>query len=239
MAGGDVPNSCFALPDSKKRTDLIQCLLAIVCVHLEDVARGVYAAGLDVDEFFRRACSVTNEWEYRPDIMGHADRIQQRGFTTKSVPLRWRTLAENLDPQPRASAVIKDLLSYIDRCDAASTVDGAPKPPFCTEDGRPIFPEGEKWWLTELSIRKEEQAAAVGDEDGPPSDVEEEHQGEDSDVIDPELPIEEDESSGDERGVTADAAGGEPLQVKTGHDAQVLGCKMFDTNFGLDAHARA
>ena len=157
--------------------------------------------------------------------MGHADRIQQRGFTEKSVPLKWRTLAESLDPQPRASAVIKDLLSYIDRCDAASTVDGAPKVPFCTEDGHPIFPEGEKWWLTELSIRKEEQAAAEADEDGPPSEAEEEQQGDDSDVIDPELPIEEDESSGDEVAVAADAGGGEPLQVKTGHEPKVFGAK--------------
>ena len=191
---------------------------------VEDVARGVYAAGLDVDEFFRRACSVTNEWEYKPENLGHVNRIQQRRFTEKekSVPLTWRTLAECLDPQPRARVVIKDLLEYIDRCDAASMVEGAPKPPFCTTDGSPIFPEGEKWWLTDLSIRKAEQAAARGDEDGPPSEIEEreEDQGADSDVIDPELPIEEDDSSGDDGTATA-GAGGEALQVKTGHDAKV------------------
>ena len=96
---------------------------------------------------------------------------------------------------------------------------GALKPPFCTADGRPIFPEGEKWWLTDLSVRKEEQAAARGDEDGPPSEAEEEHQDDDSDVIDPELPIEEDDSSGDDG--AAAPSGGEPLQVKTGHDAKV------------------
>ena len=83
---------------------------------VEDVARGVYAAGLDVDEFFRRACSVTNEWEYKPENLGHVNRIQQRRFTEKekSVPLTWRTLAECLDPQPRARVVIKGLLEYID-----------------------------------------------------------------------------------------------------------------------------
>ena len=137
------------------------------------------------------------------------------------MPLTWRTLAECLDPQPRARVVIKDLLEYIDRCDAASMVEGAPKPPFCTTDGSPIFPEGEKWWLTDLSIRKTEQAAARGDEDGPPSEIEEEEdQGADSDVIDPELPIETDDSSGDD-GTAAPGVGGEPLQVKTGHDAKV------------------
>ena len=121
---------------------------------------------------------MTNEWEYKLENLGHVNRIQQRRFTEKekSVPLTWRTLAECLDPQPRARVVIKDLLEYIDRCDAAS-MDEGPKPPFCTTDGSPIFPEGEKWWLTDLSIRKEQ----------------EEDQGADSDVIDPELPIEEDD----------------------------------------------
>ena len=185
---------------------------------VDDVARGVYAAGLDVDEFFRRACSVTNEWEYKPEHPRHVNRIQQRRFTDKSVPLTWRTLAECLDPQPLALVVIKGLLEYIDRCDAASLVEGTPKPPFCTADGSPIFPEDEKWWLTELSIRKAEQAAAA-DEDGPASEAEEEEQGGDSDVIDPELPIEEDDSSGDD--AAAAANGSEPLRVTTGHEAKL------------------
>ena len=184
---------------------------------VEEVARGVYAAGLDVDEFFRRACSVTNEWQYEATHPHFPNRIQQRRFAEKSVPLTWRTLAECLDPQPRALVVIRRLLEYIDRCDAASLSEGAPKPPFCTADGNAIFPEEEKWWLTELSIRKAEQAAAAGDEDGPPSEAEGEEQGADSDVIDPELSIEEDASSGDD--VVADTC--EPLRVPTGHDAKV------------------
>jgi len=181
---------------------------------VEDVARGVYAAGLDVDEFFRRACAVTNEWRYEPNHPHIPNRIQQRQFTEKSVPLAFRTLAECLDPQPRALAVIKALLEYIDRCDVASTVEGAPKPAFCTADGGAIFPEEEKWWMTELSIRKAEQAA---DEDGPPSEVEEDEQAADLDVIDPELPIEEDDSSGGED----TAVGGEPVEVRTGYRATV------------------
>jgi hypothetical protein len=185
---------------------------------VDEVARGVYAAGIDVDEFFRRACSVTNEWGYKAEQLNFVNRIQQRRFTEKSVPLTWRTLADCLDPQPRALVVIKNLLDYIDRCDVASMAEGAPRPPFCTTDGQPIFPEEEKWWLTELSIRKAEQAAAAaGDEDGPATDAEEEEQGADSDVIHPELPIEEDDSSGDE--VAAAGGGGEPLRVNTGHDA--------------------
>ena len=165
------------------------------------------------DEFSRRACSVTNEWEYTADQPRFVNRIQQRRFrsTDKSVPLTWRTLSECLDPQPRALVVIKALLEYIDACDDAS-MTGAPRPAFCTADGQPIFPEDERWWLTELSIRKAEQAAARGDEDGPQSEAEEEEeQGADSDVIDPELPIEEDDSSGDE----FPASGGDPVPVRT------------------------
>ena len=169
------------------------------------------------DELFRRACSVTSEWENKAGHPRFVNRIQQRRFTEKSVPLTWRTLAECLDPQPRALVVIKALLEYIDRCDAAS-MTGAPRPPFCTPDGHPIFPEDERWWMTELSIRKAEQASARGDEDGPPAEAEEEEdKGADSDVIDPELPIEEDDSSGDD----VPASGGDPVPVRTGHDAQL------------------
>ena len=67
---------------------------------------------------------------------------------------------------------------------------GLPKPPFETEQGEPIFPEDEEpWWLTDISRR----AAPEGilerdDEDGPPSDLEQEQQGEltDSEASEPE-----------------------------------------------------
>ena len=176
---------------------------------VDDICRAVYAAGFDVDEFWRRAVSVTNEWRYEPHHPRFVNRIQQRNFTEKSVPLKWRALSECLDPQPQALEVIKALLGYIDRCDAAANA-GAPKPPFCTADGAAIFPEeGVKWWMTELSLRKEQQAA--GDEDGPAAseaEAEEECDGQDSDIIHPELPLEA--SSSDEDGPMPAA---EPLEV--------------------------
>ena len=169
-----------------------------------DVARAVYAAGLDVDEFYRRACTVTNEWIFSSVATNNlADRIQQRLFKPdeKSVPLQFRALDWCLNPQPDASAVIRRLLAWIDRCDLASLDHGAPRPPFCTLEDEDIFPrEDDKWWLTDLSRRKAdagEAAAPVGDEDGLPSDdsgVDEE----DSDVIDPVLPVEDDDASRDD-----------------------------------------
>ena len=56
---------------------------------------------------------------------------------------------------------------------------GGPKPPFQTEDGQSIFPESDDpWWLTDISRRApvDEDDKAEGDEDGPPSDIEEQQQ---------------------------------------------------------------
>lgn len=108
---------------------------------------------------------------------------------------------------------------YIDRCDAAANA-GAPKPPFCTADGAAIFPEeGVRWWMTELSRRKEQQAA--GDEDGPAAseaEAEEECDGQDSDIIHPELPLEGSSSDEDEP-----VPATEPLEVSVSqHDAKVI-----------------
>ena len=108
---------------------------------------------------------------------------------------------------------------YIDRCDAAANA-GAPKPPFCTTDGAAIFPEeGVRWWMTELSRRKEQQAA--GDEDGPAAseaEAEEECDGQDSDIIHPELPLEGSSSDEDEP-----VPATEPLEVSVSqHDAKVI-----------------
>ena len=70
------------------------------------------------------------------------------------------------------------LLAWIDLVDACSQ-RGEPRPPFQDEIGGCIFPPDgdpdEKWWLTEMSLRKEEeQKARAGDiEEGAPSDEEE------------------------------------------------------------------
>ena len=192
-----------------------------------DVARAVYAAGLDVDEFYDRACTVTNDWMFVSEAKNNlADRIQQRVFKAdeKSTPLIFRTLGACLDPQPDASAVIHRLLAWIDRCDQASRDEGAPRPPFCTPEGEDIFPpEDGKWWLTDLSRRRadaEEAAPPAGDEDGPHSD-ESEGDDEDDDVIDPVLPVEDDApfKDDDEDGSVASGA---PLEVDDySHTAKV------------------
>lgn len=71
------------------------------------------------------------------------------------------------------------LLAWIDRVDERSQ-RGEARPPFQDESGEDIFPpEGhpdEKWWLTEMSLRKQEeqQARAEDIEEGAPSDATEE-----------------------------------------------------------------
>ena len=74
-------------------------------------------------------------------------------------------------PQPNASSVIRKLLGWIARVDAASRAN-AVRPSFADEDGGDIFPEGEPWWLTDVSRRAENENAQVADEDGPPSEDE-------------------------------------------------------------------
>jgi hypothetical protein len=86
---------------------------------------------------------------------------------------------EVLVPQPRAAAVMAELLQWIDRADMAAQA-GAPRPPFVRDDGSPIFPD-EPWWLTEVERRaqggeeQEEEVApdAGADDDGPASAREE------------------------------------------------------------------
>ena len=149
---------------------------------LEDVAAALIAAGINVEEYFTRACSVTREWVYDPAPARLKDRIKPRFSNERSIPPKFRTLAEVLNPQPDATAVIKRLLDWIDRVDRASQT-GAPKPEFKTEDGQPIFPDDEEpWWLTDVARRApDEEEQQNGDEDGPPSDVDETLQAEVSD----------------------------------------------------------
>ena len=87
----------------------------------------------------------------------YRDRFFQKYNRERTMPIKWRSLEETLNPQPVAFDVIRKLLQYIDRCDEASKTN-LPRPRFCAEDGSPIFPpEGEKfelWWLTDVK-RKE------------------------------------------------------------------------------------
>ena len=85
------------------------------------------------------------------------------------LPVKARTLGEVLAPQPAASAVVAELLKWIDRADAASQT-GGPRPVFAKENGDAIFPQEVLWWLTDVSRRKKERDAGDndrGDEDGP------------------------------------------------------------------------
>ena len=138
---------------------------------LEDVAGALIDAGINVDSFFEKACKNTDEWKYDRTKARVKDRIDQKFCHERSIPLKFRTLAECLNPQPDAQAVFRRLLDWIDRCDMASQV-GHPKPAFETPDGNPIFPEDEDdaWWLTDASKRVAAEERVEGDEDGPATD---------------------------------------------------------------------
>ena len=64
-------------------------------------------------------------------------------------------------------------LSWMDRVDVASQ-HGNARPPFQTLEGDGIFPpEDELWWLTDVSRRAKDEEEQPADEDGPPSELEE------------------------------------------------------------------
>ena len=102
------------------------------------------------------------------------------------MPIKWRSLAQTLNPQPLAFAVIKRVLDWIDRCDQASQRN-LPAPPFRADDGGPIFPaegsEDECWWLTDVK-RTDDKKAEKGDEDGPPDSESDAQDGEDPKAAD-------------------------------------------------------
>ena len=107
--------------------------------------------GLDAVELLRRSVEVTKEFEYDATLPNVRDRIKPRFVSTKLVPVKNRILSEVLNPQPRCSEVLKELLAWIDRVDYASQ-QGAPRPPCVRLDGSPVFPEegseNDLWWMT-------------------------------------------------------------------------------------------
>ena len=126
-------------------------------------------AGLDPVECSRRCVLVTNEWTYSPETQNILDRFRPMFVKERTIPIVNRTLAENLNPQPQAAAVIHRLLDWIDRVDEVAATNSR-RPTFATTQGEPIFPEeGELWWLTDVQ-RKPETKVEPGDEDGPVSD---------------------------------------------------------------------
>ena len=114
---------------------------------------------------------MTGDWKYDRSKLRLKDRIDQKYNHERSVPLKFRTLTETLNPQPDAHVVFQRLLDFIERCDVASQL-GLPRPEFKTLDGEAIFPEDdEPWWLTEVSKRISAEDRR-GDEDGPVTDDE-------------------------------------------------------------------
>ena len=160
---------------------------------IEDLAQALLREGIDVDAFFEKACQVTADWKYDRCKARLVDRIEQKFSNERMVPLRFRSLAECLNPQPEAHVVFQRLLDWIDRCDVASQT-GAPKPAFQTIDGEPIFPEDDDpWWLTDISRRLTDDAKQDGDEDGPATEGEEEAEqreiSDDDPLSDPEQQV--------------------------------------------------
>ena len=120
---------------------------------LDVVALAWREAGLDVDECFRRAVSVTNEWTYASgNGVPVVERIAPKWISERAIPHKLRSLEESLNPQPLAASVIHTLLDWIDRVDFASQRGLAP-PPFHTQDGEDIFPD-EPWWQGSCQRRR-------------------------------------------------------------------------------------
>jgi len=82
-----------------------------------DLIKDVFAAylkeGLDAVEILRRSVEVTKEFEYDATLPNVRERIKPRFVSTKLVPVKNRILSEVLNPQPRCSEVLKELLAWI------------------------------------------------------------------------------------------------------------------------------
>ena len=68
---------------------------------IEDVAQELIREGIDVDAFFEDACKISGEWQYDRTKARLVDRIQPKsGDDENSIPPKWNTLAECLNPEP-------------------------------------------------------------------------------------------------------------------------------------------
>ena len=64
----------------------------------EDISQLWLRAGINVDDAWKRACSVTNEWVYEPGPGPLRSRIRQRVNRERSIPLKNRSSALNATP---------------------------------------------------------------------------------------------------------------------------------------------
>ena len=58
----------------------------------EDISQLWLRAGINVDDAWKRACSVTNEWVYEPGPGPLRSRIRQRINRERSIPLKNRSI---------------------------------------------------------------------------------------------------------------------------------------------------
>ena len=58
----------------------------------EDISQLWFRAGINVDDAWKRACSVTNEWVYEPGPGPLRSRIRQRINRERSIPLKNRSI---------------------------------------------------------------------------------------------------------------------------------------------------
>ena len=181
---------------------------------VNDVAAALRAAGKDYDNIFYKCVNVSSEWDYDLDNKRGqmpSERFSQRYIRERQVPMVHKTLTEILNPQPVAAEVLLRLLDFIDRVDIASQ-NGSPRPDFVAEHGEDIFPPAgspnEKWWLTELSRRKEEERVARDEllEDGPASSEEEYPDDELKKNPDDETDAEDDDPIGEEEDTQASSS---------------------------------
>ena len=77
------------------------------------VAEALRAAGLDPEDFLKKSCDITREFAYDPTAEDIRDRIKPRFQSQKLLPVKNRTLEEVLDPQPKCSKVLKDIVRTI------------------------------------------------------------------------------------------------------------------------------
>ena len=64
----------------------------------EDISQLWLRAGINVDDAWKRACSVTNVWVYEPGPGPLKSRIRQRVTRERSIPLKNRSSAWNTTP---------------------------------------------------------------------------------------------------------------------------------------------
>ena len=71
------------------------------------------AKGLDIDAVFQNSVSVSKEFIYDPCRRGALrDRFAQKFNSGRSIPIKWRSIHETLNPQPLANANYEHLILF-------------------------------------------------------------------------------------------------------------------------------